>query len=134
MHQVRFRDVADVLRRQIDDGTYPPGGRLPSEASLAKTFGCSRDTVRDALAVLATEGELIKRRGTPSIVRTHAPRTAVRLPPDATVTARPMTLAEAEAYGCGPGVAIFEVCAGSNGYALYRGDQHILTTAPATTR
>jgi DNA-binding transcriptional regulator YhcF (GntR family) len=127
---VGFRDVADVLRQQVDDGTYPPGGRLPSESFLAKAFGCSRDTIRDALAVLVAEGQLIKQRGTPALVRPATQRVVIQLPPDATVTVRPMTLAESEALGCGPGVAVFEVQAAGTGPVLYRGDQHVLTTAP----
>lgn len=48
------RQVADVLRHQIHDGTYDGG--LPSEAELAAEFFVSRNTVREALSVLKNEG------------------------------------------------------------------------------
>jgi len=50
----RARRVADVLRQQIHGGAYPDG--LPSESELALEFSASRNTVREALAVLKHEG------------------------------------------------------------------------------
>ncbi|PJK20473.1 GntR family transcriptional regulator [Mycobacterium goodii] len=52
------RQVADVLRHQIYEGAYEQG--LPSETELAAEFFVSRNTVREALAVLKHEG-LIER-------------------------------------------------------------------------
>ncbi|MFN6553800.1 GntR family transcriptional regulator [Mycolicibacterium septicum] len=48
------RQVADVLRHQIYEGTY--AGALPAEAELAAEFFVSRNTIREALAVLKSEG------------------------------------------------------------------------------
>lgn len=48
------RRVADVLRHQIHSGAFPDG--LPSEPSLAEEFETSRNTVREALALLRDEG------------------------------------------------------------------------------
>lgn len=48
------RQVADVLRHQIHAGTYDDG--LPAEQELAREFFVSRNTVREALAVLKNEG------------------------------------------------------------------------------
>ncbi|OBB10567.1 GntR family transcriptional regulator [Mycolicibacterium setense] len=48
------RQVADVLRHQIYEGAYDDG--LPAEAELAAEFFVSRNTVREALAVLKNEG------------------------------------------------------------------------------
>lgn len=50
----RARQVADVLRQQVRDGGYQDG--LPGEAELATEFSVSRNTVREALAALKTEG------------------------------------------------------------------------------
>jgi GntR family transcriptional regulator len=50
----RARRVADVLRQQIHAGAYPDG--LPAELELAAEFSVSRNTVREALAVLKHEG------------------------------------------------------------------------------
>ena len=51
----RARQVADLLRRQIVGGQFPHG-QLPLEAVLAREFGTSRNTVREALDLLREEG------------------------------------------------------------------------------
>ena len=128
--RVGFRQVADTLRAAIAAGEYPPGGRLPKEADLSARFACSRDTVRDALAVLVAEGHLVKQRGERTTVRDRPDRTVVHLPPGATVTARPITLQEADSLGCGPGVAVLEVRVGDDEPVRYRGDRHTLVVPP----
>lgn len=50
----RARQVADVLRQQIHAGAFDR--TLPSEQHLAAEFATSRNTVRDALALLKDEG------------------------------------------------------------------------------
>jgi GntR family transcriptional regulator len=55
----RARQVADLLRGEIAHGRFG-GGQLPLEAALAREFGTSRNTVRDALDLLRDEG-LIER-------------------------------------------------------------------------
>ncbi|WP_425300777.1 GntR family transcriptional regulator [Nocardia wallacei] len=54
----RARQVANVLRQQIHSGAFDRA--LPGEAELATEFDVSRNTVRDALALLKDEG-LIER-------------------------------------------------------------------------
>ncbi len=55
-----YVQLANILKQRISAGTYQPGNRLPSEASLAKHFGLSAMTTRQAVGVLAEEG-LVKR-------------------------------------------------------------------------
>jgi GntR family transcriptional regulator len=50
----RARQVADVLRHQILAAVYDDG--LPTEQALAAEFFVSRNTIREALAVLKNEG------------------------------------------------------------------------------
>ena len=50
--------LAEHVRRQIAEGLYKPGGRIPSEASLCKSSGLALLTVRQALSVLVEEGLL----------------------------------------------------------------------------
>ncbi|MBS1888657.1 MAG: GntR family transcriptional regulator [Actinobacteria bacterium] len=47
--------VAQVLRAKITEGALPPGTPLP-EVSLADSLGVSRNTIREALRILAREG------------------------------------------------------------------------------
>jgi DNA-binding FadR family transcriptional regulator len=51
-----YRQIAEQLRRLIDDGVYPVGGRLPSERELADSLRVSRPSVREALIALEVEG------------------------------------------------------------------------------
>src|SRR5690349_16824038 len=51
----RARQVADVLRHQVLAGAFP-AGQLPRESQLCHDFEASRNTIRDALGLLAAEG------------------------------------------------------------------------------
>lgn len=47
-----YRQIADILRREIIRGKLAPGSRVPSESTLTQEYGVSRDTARKAVAVL----------------------------------------------------------------------------------
>lgn len=64
-----YQQLAARLRRQIADGVYRPGDRLPSEAELCQQFGVSRITVRAALDQLVDDGLLWRQRGKGTFVR-----------------------------------------------------------------
>jgi DNA-binding FadR family transcriptional regulator len=55
--------VAGVLRRRIVRTEMAPDERLPSEAELMAAFEVSRETVREALGILASESLIRVRRG-----------------------------------------------------------------------
>ncbi|MFJ2392638.1 GntR family transcriptional regulator [Streptomyces sp. NPDC087843] len=61
--QPKYRQVADVLRREIDNGTYEPGARLPSENDLQQRFDASRNTIRNGLSLLVSEGLISSSQG-----------------------------------------------------------------------
>jgi GntR family transcriptional regulator len=58
-----YQQLATRLRRQINDGVFQPGDRLPSEEGLCAQFGVSRITVRAALDQLVDDGLLWRKRG-----------------------------------------------------------------------
>ena len=60
--------IAAQLLKAILDGTYPHGTRLPAERDLARHFGASRSTVREALRQLQTKGLLTRRIGSGTFV------------------------------------------------------------------
>lgn len=51
-----YRQIADDLRRKIEDGTIPPGRRIPSIVEMEQTYNVARDTLRKATQVLKDEG------------------------------------------------------------------------------
>ncbi|HET9286150.1 MAG TPA: FCD domain-containing protein [Gaiella sp.] len=74
-----YEQVADQLRELIVRGELQPGDRLPVESTLARDFGVSRATVREALRLLTAQ----------SLVRTEkgaAGGSYVTLPTAATIS------------------------------------------------
>ncbi|MFI9242343.1 GntR family transcriptional regulator [Streptomyces sp. NPDC053086] len=69
--QPKYRQVADVLRREIDNGTYAPGARLPSESDLSQRFDASRNTIRNGLSLLVSEGLVSSSQGLGYEVKSH---------------------------------------------------------------
>lgn len=65
----KYVRLAQTLQRRIEDGTYAPGTRVPSENQLVQTFGMSRPTVVRALELLKRDGWLESRQGYGTIVR-----------------------------------------------------------------
>ncbi|MER6191758.1 MULTISPECIES: winged helix-turn-helix domain-containing protein [Streptomyces] len=52
----RWRQVYALLEERIDNGTYPPGTRLPSALDLQEETGVSPVTARRVLRELRTAG------------------------------------------------------------------------------
>jgi GntR family transcriptional regulator len=64
----RYLEIAEALRQSIVGGTYPVGAQLPSESDLAAHWSASRGTIRQAVALLASEGLIGSRQGARRIV------------------------------------------------------------------
>ena len=60
--------IAEQILSRIKEGELPVGARLPTEAELAKDFGVSRPSVREALAALQFSGHVESRRGFGTVV------------------------------------------------------------------
>lgn len=68
-----YRQIADDLRGEIESGRLTAAGQLPSEAELRKRYGnASRNTVRQALALLANRGLVESRAGQGTFVAANA--------------------------------------------------------------
>ena len=72
-------NVVETLRAQIDTGVYAPGDQLPGEETLAKQFGVSRVTLREALARLEREGIISRRHGAGSFIERTSGRISAEL-------------------------------------------------------
>lgn len=58
-----YYQLEEILKERIENGTWEPGGQIPSEAELCEAFGVSRTVVRQALNELVHEGVLYRRKG-----------------------------------------------------------------------
>ena len=65
-----YLQIADQVRSLIAAGEFPRGSRLPAERELAKRFGVSRPTLREALIALEVEGYVDVRPGSGIVVTT----------------------------------------------------------------
>ncbi|WP_194791429.1 FadR/GntR family transcriptional regulator [Pseudomonas sp. UFMG81] len=94
--------AVDHLRARIATGTWSVGQRLPTEPELATDLGISRNTVREAMRVLAFSGLVEIRQGDGSYLRTaQDPLQAVQAMSHCTVEHARETrhILEAEAIG-----------------------------------
>jgi len=66
-----YHQLADILRRDIGSGRLARGHRLATEFELMDTYGVSRTTVRQTIALLQKEGLISVHRGKGTFV---APR------------------------------------------------------------
>lgn len=67
--QSRYGWLAAGLRARITQGEWVPGTALPAEAALAKEHGVALGTLRQALALLVSEGLLERQHGRGTFVR-----------------------------------------------------------------
>jgi GntR family transcriptional regulator len=58
-----YKQIADDLRRQIEEGGLAPGQQLRTELELREKYNASRNTVRDAVKWLITRGLVETRPG-----------------------------------------------------------------------
>jgi GntR family transcriptional regulator len=63
-----YNRIKDDILSKIKDGTYAEGQIIPSEVELAKIYGVSRPTIRQALQILVSDGYLEKRRRRGTVV------------------------------------------------------------------
>jgi GntR family transcriptional regulator len=63
VREIRYRAIADDLRRRVTAGEFAAGRLLPSESELSASYAASRVTVRKALDVLREEGLVDARQG-----------------------------------------------------------------------
>lgn len=67
--QSRYGWLAAAMRSRILQGEWVPGEAIPPEALLAKSYGVALGTIRQALALLVSDGLLERRHGTGTFVK-----------------------------------------------------------------
>jgi GntR family transcriptional regulator len=58
-----YYQLQELLKEQIESGAWKPGDMLPSEPALARRYGISRVVVRQALAILQDDGQIVRVQG-----------------------------------------------------------------------
>src|SRR3712207_9202739 len=58
-----YYQLQEVLKERIESGTWAPGDALPSEPELARRYGVSRVVVRQALAILEDDRQIVRIQG-----------------------------------------------------------------------
>lgn len=67
----KYEALAQELKNEIENGTYPVGGKLPIEMDLVSKYKVSRHTVRQALAKLENIGLIESRQGSGTFVKNN---------------------------------------------------------------
>lgn len=92
MPQPLYLQIADELEEQIRSGELSPGGQLPTEDDLRDKYRASRNTIRDAIKRLVSQGLVETRPGQGTFVTT-------KVDPFVTVlTGQPSIAAEGASY------------------------------------
>jgi GntR family transcriptional regulator len=73
----KYRQLADHIREDIEAGRYRPGQALPTETQLVDQFKVSRNTVRQAVALLRSAGLVNVEHGRGAFVRNQPRRRRV---------------------------------------------------------
>lgn len=58
-----YHQLKEILRSQIEGGKWKQGDVIPNEFQIARDYGLSRGTVREAMDDLVQDGLLVKERG-----------------------------------------------------------------------
>ncbi|WP_107426773.1 GntR family transcriptional regulator [Streptomyces sp. CB02460] len=90
-----YAQVADILRREILEGTYPPGSQLPPAREIQERFKVANSTAQNAYRSLKQAGLVYAVKGRGVFVRQdpkpgnhHGPITSYRLQDDLAYEAR----------------------------------------------
>lgn len=71
MTTAKHEEISQWVKYRILDGSFPVGSKIPSENELSVQFGYSRQTVRQAIGNLESEGYLVRSKGSGTYV--HRP-------------------------------------------------------------
>src|ERR1700748_719308 len=69
MAEPMYRMIAQELLDQIESGTLRPGDQIPAELALREEYSASRNTIRDALKLLASRDLVETRPGQGTFVK-----------------------------------------------------------------
>jgi DNA-binding FadR family transcriptional regulator len=120
-----YRQLADEIRAQIENGELRPGQRLRTEPEYVDEHGISRESVRKAMAELRAGGLIVTTKQG-SRVRPLVEVTRVAIRRDTQVSTRMPTLQERRELGVGEGVPVFVVEGPDGNPKVFAGDRTLL--------
>jgi DNA-binding GntR family transcriptional regulator len=115
-----YKQLADLIRTQIETGVFAPGQRLPAQKDYMQEHGLSRVSVDRAMGVLRSEGLIVTDRGG-SRVRPHTDVTVVFVG-RGRVSARMPTEPERRRRGINEGVPVLVVTRDGQEEEIYPAD------------
>ncbi len=68
---VKYKKIANILLKEIEEGLYNSVGKLPTEEQLVERFGVSKATIRNAVDILCNYGVVYQLQGSGMFVRNH---------------------------------------------------------------
>jgi len=66
-----YKQIKSLIRKQVIDGVWKPGDKLPSEQQLGKNFDVSQGTIRKALDEMTAENIFVRKQGKGTFVSEH---------------------------------------------------------------
>lgn len=69
-----YQTVANLIAKQIESGIYKVGDVLPKEEQIARNINVSRNTLRHALAILESQGLILRKKKLGTVVIASRPR------------------------------------------------------------
>lgn len=123
-----YKQIADDLRDGIRSSELAPGAKLPSQDTLCDIYGVGLNSVRNALALLRSEGLVVTRPQQGSYVRVPGEVVVVKVPNGRRITARMPTEEERRRGGLPEGVPVLVVEDPSGETQVLPGDSTVLET------
>jgi DNA-binding transcriptional regulator YhcF (GntR family) len=125
-----YKQLADLIRTQIQNGEFRPGQRLPAQKDYIQEHWLSRATVDRAMNVLRHEGLIVTdRRGSRVRVRPETPATIVPLD-RGKISARMPTDPERHQHGINEGIPVLVVTRDGQPEEMHPADRveiHVVT-------
>lgn len=66
---MKYQELADIIKIDIDNGVYHESGKLPTEDNLIKEYSITRYCVRNAIEILVSMGYIYPVQGSGMFVR-----------------------------------------------------------------
>lgn len=64
-----YLEIAEDIKKNINNGTYPEGTKLLGEKKLTSLYGVSRTTIRNSLHLLLEEGYILRVKGSGTYIK-----------------------------------------------------------------